>query len=95
MACMCGDLYCWSCGPAQGNGHCEVCGSWTMDGGCENPEECDREARRIEKDMARSIEEMNRIVDCPTCYGTGSMAACASCDTCNGSGLIIREEGAA
>ena len=31
MACMCGDTHCWSCGPAQGNSKCELCGSWTDD----------------------------------------------------------------
>ena len=30
MVCMCGDLYCPSCGPAQGNYQCS-CGSWTLD----------------------------------------------------------------
>ena len=28
MACMCGDLCCWSCGPAQGNHRCPICGEW-------------------------------------------------------------------
>jgi len=28
MACMCGDTYCWSCGPAQGNSKCNICGKW-------------------------------------------------------------------
>ena len=38
--CMCGDTYCKSCGPAQGNNYCENCGMWDMDGGCEVPEFC-------------------------------------------------------
>lgn len=37
--CMCGDLCCSSCGPAQGNSRCLVCGEWASEG-CENPEEC-------------------------------------------------------
>ena len=40
MACMCGDLYCGSCGPAQGNFKCSNCGVWSMDGGCADPEAC-------------------------------------------------------
>ncbi len=39
--CMCGDIYCYSCGPAQGNYRCPVCGKWTADGGCDDPEECE------------------------------------------------------
>lgn len=31
MPCMCGDLQCPSCGPAQGNFKCPVCGAWADD----------------------------------------------------------------
>src|SRR5262245_16973531 len=31
MPCMCGDLYCPSCGPAQGNTRCGGCGEWFQD----------------------------------------------------------------
>jgi len=31
MPCMCGDTYCWSCGPAQGNYQCDNCGNWLFD----------------------------------------------------------------
>ncbi len=44
--CMCGDLCCSSCGPAQGNHKCSNCGNWSMDGGCEKPEVC-AEADRL------------------------------------------------
>lgn len=37
--CMCGDICCPSCGPAQGNSRCPVCHAWASEG-CENPEEC-------------------------------------------------------
>jgi len=30
--CMCGDLCCPSCGPAQGNWRCPVCRAWASDG---------------------------------------------------------------
>jgi len=39
---MCGDLYCGSCGPAQGNGRCQQCGAWALDGGCADPVACER-----------------------------------------------------
>jgi rubredoxin len=29
---MCGDTCCPSCGPAQGNWKCPICGSWASDG---------------------------------------------------------------
>lgn len=32
MACMCGDLCCGSCGPAQGNWRCIICGQWASEG---------------------------------------------------------------
>jgi hypothetical protein len=38
MPCMCGDTHCWSCGPAQGNFKCAVCGVWADDG-CEHLDE--------------------------------------------------------
>lgn len=31
MPCMCGDTCCWSCGPAQGNSRCPICGAWASD----------------------------------------------------------------
>lgn len=31
MSCMCGDYCCPSCGTAQGNWRCELCGSWASD----------------------------------------------------------------
>lgn len=40
MACMCGDLYCGSCGPAQGNHKCSGCGKWSMDGPCDDQKKC-------------------------------------------------------
>lgn len=31
--CLCGDLYCGSCGPAQGNHRCGNCGEWEEEHG--------------------------------------------------------------
>ena len=35
MPCMCGDIQCWSCGPAQGNWRCPICRAWA-DSGCDH-----------------------------------------------------------
>lgn len=37
--CMCGDLCCSSCGPAQGNFKCGACGRWSSEG-CDDPKKC-------------------------------------------------------
>jgi hypothetical protein len=57
MACMCGDPYCPSCGPAQGGRRCYACGAWNWDGGCENPEKCAAENEAAAK---AEYEEMDR-----------------------------------
>ncbi len=31
MTCYCGDMRCWSCGPAQGNYRCPACRKWSDD----------------------------------------------------------------
>jgi len=46
---MCGDPCCWSCGPAQGNYKCEICGKWSMDGGCDDPDACAEKAKEGEQ----------------------------------------------
>jgi hypothetical protein len=64
MPCMCGDPYCGSCGPAQGNYRCMHCGRWTLDGGCINPEACANaedayweEQARLEMEASKREEE--------------------------------------
>jgi hypothetical protein len=64
MPCMCGDIYCSSCGPAQGNSKCHICGRWTEDGGCEKPEVCNEQARKqaeAEYEYDLKMEEEMRI----------------------------------
>lgn len=58
MTCMCGDLYCGSCGPAQGNFKCSACGQWSEDGGCVEPEKCDVICKQIADNEAKYFEEM-------------------------------------
>ena len=58
MPCMCGDLHCPSCGPAQGNSQCPWCGAWESDGGCQRPDFC---ADCEEQDQARQEREATDI----------------------------------
>lgn len=57
MPCMCGDLYCYSCGPAQGNFKCESCGVWTADGGCKDPEACNATVNQMYERYAVELAE--------------------------------------
>jgi hypothetical protein len=50
MPCMCGDLCCRSCGPAQGSYRCDMCGKWTAEGGCDDPEACRLRYAELEED---------------------------------------------
>jgi len=64
MTCMCGDHYCSSCGPAQGNAKCFVCGAWSADGGCEDPKKCEAElALHDESAMIEQLEEEARLAE--------------------------------
>lgn len=58
--CLCGDIYCTSCGPAQGNYRCSVCGVWQSDGWCENTEECGKRAEEFAKAEYELIEQLAR-----------------------------------
>lgn len=59
--CLCGDLYCSSCGPAQGNSRCYVCGAWAIDGGCYDPAACAEAGQNMDEEMARDYEESERL----------------------------------
>ena len=63
--CMCGDYLCPSCGPAQGNSRCDVCGSWESEGGCENPEECQRIGEERDREMYEEWKAQE--LRCPSC----------------------------
>lgn len=63
MPCMCGDLYCSSCGPAQGNSKCMACGRWSMDSPCDDPAKCAVECQKIaevEAEYYRNCEVWER-----------------------------------
>jgi len=59
--CLCGDIYCNSCGPAQGNIKCFVCGVWSLDGGCVDPEACQKAEAAIMEQMDRAEEELAKF----------------------------------
>jgi hypothetical protein len=61
--CMCGDLFCSSCGPAQGNCKCSNCGRWSADGGCEDPEACDKAERLAVEAEAAYMAETEQIAE--------------------------------
>ena len=63
--CMCGDLCCPSCGPAQGNHKCPICGEWVTEG-CPHIDERDGQLkdeflpqanRHVEPDEDPTMEE--------------------------------------
>lgn len=60
-SCMCGDTYCSSCGPAQGNNKCYSCGAWSEDGGCINPEACNELAREQDDAYALGLIEDEKL----------------------------------
>jgi len=73
MSCICGDLYCWFCGPAQGNFKCPNCGKWSEDGGCEDPATCEM-ANKATNDMADAIEAADAIEEAKVWRWTREMS---------------------
>jgi hypothetical protein len=74
---MCGDICCWSCGPAQGNWKCPICRAWASEG-CEHVDEggadvkpefkaaADEAARQeaeAESKLAEELEEAERLAE--------------------------------
>lgn len=57
---MCGDLYCPSCGPAQGNWRCSYCGVWQFD----VEEENGVYSAVVEEDGKYAIKEVNSVTKC-------------------------------
>jgi hypothetical protein len=61
---MCGDTCCPSCGPAQGNSRCGICGEWASEGCIHYDEETNDykpEFKAKAEEMAkREAEEMNQ-----------------------------------
>lgn len=55
MSCMCGDICCSSCGPAQGNWKCPICNEWASEGCAHIGEDGNIKAEFI--DEAAKIEQ--------------------------------------
>lgn len=67
--CMCGDICCPSCGPAQGNFRCLVCGAYTSDGGCENEQACaEEQERRDAAEQEQDFSDYEAYPDPPNPY---------------------------
>lgn len=54
MACMCGDICCPSCGPAQSNSRCPICRDWVSEG-CEH---FDEETGELKPEFVAQAEEI-------------------------------------
>lgn len=73
MPCMCGDICCPSCGPAQGNWKCPICHQWASEG-CDHidpdssniaapfVDEVERLAREEAEREAKLAEEEERLL---------------------------------
>ena len=65
MPCMCGDICCPSCGPAQGNWQCPICREWRSGGGCEHFDENDNptspEVEQQLRDIAAAEAEADNL----------------------------------
>ena len=65
MPCMCGDIYCRSCGPAQGNHYCSNCGEWQDEhgepGSEHDNERCAAAVAEVDAAMAVEYEEDERL----------------------------------
>ena len=56
--CFCGDLYCWWCGPEQGNYRCMMCNVWGLDGGCEDKQACAKAKWDFAEDL---MDQLSRL----------------------------------
>lgn len=57
MACMCGDYCCPSCGPAQGNWRCPICGEWAS----EVCEHIDEDTNQLKPEFVAEAERLARL----------------------------------
>lgn len=59
--CMCEDLYCQWCGPAQGNCRCPICGRWSDEGGCDDPTKCEEECKKVDEASGDFIDDLDEL----------------------------------
>jgi hypothetical protein len=62
MPCMCGDICCPSCGPAQGNWRCPICRVWASEA-CEHMNEEGDGLKAEFEAQAEAIAETERLAD--------------------------------
>lgn len=84
MPCMCGDLCCPSCGPAQGNWRCPICNEWAS-------EECEHINNKGELKPTYRIRCLHKLIPIIHSYYR------YRCFKCNkylriASGIILDEE---
>lgn len=60
--CMCGDICCSSCGPAQGNSRCPICRAWASEG-CEHYDEETGELKEEFVPQFMAAMEAERLAD--------------------------------
>jgi hypothetical protein len=78
MPCMCGDTCCPSCGPAQGNWKCPLCGAWASDG-CDHVYEDSESALAIRPEWAADAEQAATDPQdpaVPTAWATNADGGC-------------------
>lgn len=56
MPCMCGDICCPSCGPAQGNWKCPICRQWASEG-CEHVTEDGQIKPEFQAQVERIVQD--------------------------------------
>lgn len=49
--CMCGDPYCPQCSGYYGNYKCPACGTWSFDGECPDPVQCEKKLKKMDEDQ--------------------------------------------
>ena len=62
MPCMCGDIQCPSCGPAQGNWRCPICRAWADDG-CQHITEDGSDIKPEFQEIVKRKEEAESQAD--------------------------------
>ena len=62
MPCMCGDICCPSCGPAQGNWRCPICREWASEA-CEHMNEEGDDLKAEYMAQAEAAEARERAQD--------------------------------
>lgn len=86
MTCYCGDLRCWSCGPAQGNYRCPACGKWLDDDPPKN-------ASGNTMTMVAYFEGiLGKACDCKICTNVSHLPMCEEPEKCAANIKLMDEQ---